>query len=257
MEAYEFGKENEKKIVLIPGNMMSYRQFEKLIPLLEKKYHVIAISTDGYDDKGTIFTTAKASADKLAEYIAEHLGGEIELVFGESFGSATAGMLFHEQKVKARSLIMNGPQYMNIGVFSKILSYIIPRNQYRLISRIKSMDKLPLLLRLYTRGNDDKLKEQFQYAAKDISLATLQNCMSEALDLYNEIDRYEPDPDAKVSVWFGEKEPNMKKSITKLKRAYPNAQIHGFRGLGHGEIISDPELMASEIDRFIEGGAKK
>ena len=28
MEAFEFGKGNSRKIVLLPGNMMSWRQFE-------------------------------------------------------------------------------------------------------------------------------------------------------------------------------------------------------------------------------------
>ena len=58
MEAYEFGTENSRRILLIPGNMMSWRQFEDVIPLLSEKYHVIAISTDGYDGTGkTTFTT--------------------------------------------------------------------------------------------------------------------------------------------------------------------------------------------------------
>lgn len=61
MEVHEFGKENSQKIVLIPGNMMCWRQFEPVIPLLEQKYHIIAISTDGYDGSGkTTFTTAEA-----------------------------------------------------------------------------------------------------------------------------------------------------------------------------------------------------
>ena len=39
MEAYEFGTENSRRILLIPGNMMSWRQFEDVIPLLSEKYH--------------------------------------------------------------------------------------------------------------------------------------------------------------------------------------------------------------------------
>ncbi len=46
MEAYEFGKENPHKIVLIPGNMMCWKQFEPVIPLLAQFYHAIAISTN-------------------------------------------------------------------------------------------------------------------------------------------------------------------------------------------------------------------
>ena len=65
MEAVEFGKENSRKIVLIPGNMMSWRQFAKVIPLLGKDFHVIAVSTDGYDGTGeTAFTTSAESAEK-------------------------------------------------------------------------------------------------------------------------------------------------------------------------------------------------
>ena len=52
MEAHEFGKENSRKIVLIPGNMMCWRQFEDVIPLLSNDFHVIAVSTDGYDGTG-------------------------------------------------------------------------------------------------------------------------------------------------------------------------------------------------------------
>ena len=184
METHEFGKENEKKILLIPGNMMSWRQFENVIPLLEKNYHVIAISTDGYDDKGTVFTTAEAMAEKLEGYIRDNLDSKIDLVFGESFGSATAAVLFHRQNVEVGSLIMSGPQYMNLGIFSKILSYIIPRNQYKLLGKMKNSRKLPILLKLYTRGDDEKLLKQFIFAPENISFETLQNTTDEALRLY-------------------------------------------------------------------------
>ncbi len=256
MIVQEFGKENDPVILLIPGNMMSWRQFEHVIPDLQDDYRVLAVSIDGYDDMGTTFTSAQNSAEKLENYLKENQIDNVALVFGESFGSATAAVLFHRQNVKTDSLIMNGPQYMNAGIFTKLLSWIIPRNQYRLIGKMQSMKKLPLLLKLYTRSNDEKLKEQFKYAAKNISLQTLQNGMSEALNLYERIDDFKPDPDAEVSIWYGEKEPNMKKAIEKLKRAFPNAQIHGFKGFGHGEIMAHPDLMADEIRSFLKKDGK-
>lgn len=39
MEIQEFGKENSRKIILIPGNMMCWKQFEDVIPLLGKDHH--------------------------------------------------------------------------------------------------------------------------------------------------------------------------------------------------------------------------
>ena len=158
MEVHEFGKENSRKIVLIPGNMMCWRQFENVIPLLETEFHVIAVSTDGYDGTNeTTFTTAKASAEKLEAYIREHLNGEIALVFGESFGCATAGMLFHRKKVKAHSMILSGPQYMSLGPLTGVMKAIIPRNQNRLLYHIQTRKKLPWLLKVYTRTDDECL----------------------------------------------------------------------------------------------------
>ena len=131
MDVHEFGRENSRKIVLIPGNMMCWRQFEAVIPLLETHYHVVAISTDGYDGTGeTTFTTAEASAQKLEDYIQRELGGEIDLVFGESFGCATALMLFHRQKVRVHSIILSGAQYMNIGIFNKPFAAYVPRTHF-------------------------------------------------------------------------------------------------------------------------------
>lgn len=252
MIAQEFGKGKHTKILLIPGNMMSWRQFDHLIPLLETDLHVTAISTDGYDER-TTFTTAEASAESVEAYIRDNLDGKIDLVFGESFGSATAGMLFHRQKVKVGSLIMSGPQYMNLGILNGLLKAIIPRNQYRLYSRIRYQKRLPWLLKLYTRADDEKLIRQFGAVPENITLETLQNAMDEALKLYSVIDSFAPDPRAHVAVWYGEKEPNMKKAVQKLKRAWPNAEIHPFQGHGHGEIVAHPDIMAKEIREFVGG----
>jgi len=46
------------------------------------------------------------------------------------------------------------------------------------------------------------------------------------------IDTFAPDPEAKVAIWYGSNEPNMKKAMQKLKRAYPNAQDHPLSGTG-------------------------
>lgn len=116
MDFKEFGRTESPKIVLIPGSMMCWKQFDKVIPLLEKRYRVIAVSTDGFDGTGqTTFTTADASAKKLADYITEHHGGHIQLVFGESFGCATAATLFNSKAVQVDSMILNGAQYMDFG----------------------------------------------------------------------------------------------------------------------------------------------
>ena len=125
MEVQEFGKQNSRKIMLLPGNMMSWRQFEAVIPLLEKQYDLVyGRWPSRYDDDTgkTTITTAEAMAEKLEQYIKEEQDGAIDLVLGESMGGATAGMLFHRQKVKVGAMILSGPQYMNLGMFSWVLT---------------------------------------------------------------------------------------------------------------------------------------
>lgn len=256
MEFREFGEKGRKKILLIPGSMMCWKQFDEVIPFLSKRYHVTAMSTDGFDGTGkTTFTTAERSAEGIAEYIGRELDGNIQLVFGESFGCASAAALFNQKKVKVDSMILNGAQCMDLGVLSGLLARIIPRNQYRFIGKLEKAHrkgKMPFLLKLFTHTDEQNMMAMFRKMPKNISFETLDNCMKEALSMYKGIEGLSADPDAKVSVWYGAKEPNMKKAVRKLKTVYPNAEDHPFPGLGHGEILSQPEYMAREIMSFME-----
>ena len=47
MEIKRFGNPEGKKIMLLHGNLMCWRQFENVIPLLEEEFDVYAVSFDG------------------------------------------------------------------------------------------------------------------------------------------------------------------------------------------------------------------
>jgi len=252
MEAYEFGTENSRRILLIPGNMMSWRQFEDVIPLLSEKYHVIAISTDGYDGTGkTTFTTSRASAASVEEYLKGKMYDRLSLVFGESFGCATAAVMFQNQNIRIDSMILSGAQYMSFGILNGFFKSYVPKNQYRLLGKMKSTTKVPWMLKAFARSDDANMLKMFRAAAENVSLETLQNCTNEALHLYEDIAGFDKRPDAKVAVWHGAKEPNMKKAVTAIREIYPSAEDCSFEGLGHGDIIGEPERMAMEIERFL------
>ena len=254
MEAHEFGKENKEKILLIPGNIMSWRQFEDVIPHLEKKYHVIAISTDGYDGTGeTTFTTAQASALTVENWFTKKGYDHIRLVFGESFGCATATAMFQNQNISIDSMIVSGPQCID-GILNGFFGSYVAKYQYKLLRKMKSTSKVPWLLNVFTHSDEENMLKMFRAAADHVTLETIQNCDKEALRLFRDIDAYEKRPDAKVGIWYGEKEPNMKKALKILKKIYPASEDHPFAGFGHGDIIGHPELMAQEIEIFFSGG---
>lgn len=108
------------------------------------------------------------------------------------------------------------------------------------------------MMKLFTRTSDQSMMAMLEKMPPNITLETLENCTKEGFKLYKDIEEYTPDPTAKVSIWYGAKEPNMKKAVQKLKAVYPNAEDHPFEGLGHGEIIAHPKYMAREIVRFLE-----
>ena len=57
MKYYEWGKQHEKTILLLPGTCCNVKcNFSQVIPLLAEYYHVIGVDYDGFDGKGTEFT---------------------------------------------------------------------------------------------------------------------------------------------------------------------------------------------------------
>ena len=251
VEAVEFGQGNAQSILLIPGNMMSWRQFEQVIPFLADEYHVVAVSLDGFDGSSSTFTTIEDAAIKLAAFIAENLDGHIDLLFGESLGCATAASLFHGQDVQVDALILNGAQYIDFGLLNGLLARSIPKGQFRFMERAQSAEQLPWLMKLFTRTDDEALLGEFDGMAKNVTLETLENATREALRLYKALGDYAPQPGRRVSIWYGAKEPNMRKAVAALTQVWPDAQVHPFEGMGHGEIVAHPQQMADEIKRFL------
>ena len=111
MKIYEFGKKGNPSIMCLPGNFMTHRQFENLVPLLEAEYYVLTVSFDGYDETGeTTYTTGEEQANKLAAYIKENLDGKIDLVYAESLGSIPAAFLTRHKELQIGGIILSGAE---------------------------------------------------------------------------------------------------------------------------------------------------
>ena len=52
MEIKRFGNPTGKKMMLLHGNLMCWRQLEDVIPLLKEEFDVYAVSFDGFDGTG-------------------------------------------------------------------------------------------------------------------------------------------------------------------------------------------------------------
>jgi len=255
MKIYEFGIKGNKTIMCLPGNFMTHRQFENIVPLLEKDYHVLTVSFDGYDETGeTTYTTGKDQADKITEYIKDNLKGKIDLIYAESLGSIPAAFLTQQKDIQIGGVILSGAEYMNYGIFNNIAIDLFAPMTYKLMTKILKSGsvKFPAFLKIKMGITDDVFQPMLKQACQTLTLETTKATFWEAVKLYPEyMSKWSPNPNVHISCWYGEKEMNMKKAIKNLKRAFPNLEVHSFNGLGHGEIMTHPDLLVEELRRFI------
>ena len=256
MKFYEFGNENGSTIMLLPGNMMTHRQFEDIAPLLARNYRVVTVSFDGFDETGTTtYSTAEEQAKKLAAYIKNNLGGRVNLVLSESLGGAPAAYLTREKDIEIENLIIDGASYWNLGIFNPLAKATLYKIPYAIVSGAKKKGQLKMpswLLKSMglTQAEIDAMTHQM---CLDVSAETLKNTFIEGIDLYPRMDNWEPRRDIRIACWYGEKEANMKKAIKSLRKAFPNLEVQCFSGLGHGGLAGNPERFVDAVLKFMEG----
>ena len=68
MRIYEYGLENPEYILLIHPSLVTWDYFENVIPLLEKRYHLLIPALPGYDLKdASQFSSVERIASALAD----------------------------------------------------------------------------------------------------------------------------------------------------------------------------------------------
>lgn len=248
MEIKHFGDPQGKSVLLLHGNLMCWRQFEDLIPLLEKDYSVYAVSFDGFDgSRSTTYTMAQAQADKLEDFLCTELGGHVDMLFAESLGCGPAVLLKSSPKVKIDHMILSGPEYLDFGVLNGLILKVMPPKQYE-TARKKTM---PVWALRFMGQTEQGMQTMMSRIPDNISLESVRATWAAGLYLYRT--DFPVQPEAKAACWYGEKEGHMKKAIQRLRRAYPKLTVRCFKGFGHGDIINHPDLLASELIDFMTG----
>ena len=256
MKIYEFGSKEKQSILCLPGNFMTHRQFENIVPLLDSDYHVITVSFDGYDETGeTTYSTGEEQAEKLRSYIKKELNSRIDLVYAESLGSIPAAFLTRYKDIQLGAVILSGAEYMNYGIFNKLAINLFAPITYKLMTKIihSGEVKFPKFLLIKMGISNETFQPMLKQACQNLTLETTKATFWEAVKLYPAyMSTWEPNPNVRIACWYGEKEMNMKKAIKHLQRAFPNLEVRPFKGLGHGEIMTQVPLLVQELKAFLE-----
>ena len=224
--------------MLLHGNLMCWRQFEDIIPLLEKDFMAYAVSFDRFDGTGTTnLYNGAGQADKLAEYVCAECGWRLDMLFAESLGCGPAVFLKSSPKVQVDHMILSGPEYLDFGIMNKPLLKIMPQKQYK-TAHEKSM---PAWVLKFMGQTERGMQTMMSRIPDNISLESVRATWEAGLYLYRS--DFPVQPDANVACWYGEKEGHMKKAVQRLKKAYPKFTVCCFNGFRHGDIINPPELL--------------
>ena len=101
MKFEEFGLENEKTLLLLPGTACTWQvNFGTVKEELEKKYHLICVNYDGFDgDKSVTFPGMISVTKKIERYIQKYHDGRVDGAYGSSLGGSFVGLLIQRERI--------------------------------------------------------------------------------------------------------------------------------------------------------------
>ena len=122
MNIHEFGKENKETLLLIHPSIVKWDYFDYVVPLLEKKYHLLIPALPGYDSEDdSDFTSVEQIAMDLNDWLKAKCCTELFAVYGCSMGGSIALMVALGQRIPIRHCIMDG------GITPYQLPWIVTR----------------------------------------------------------------------------------------------------------------------------------
>jgi hypothetical protein len=97
----EFGIQNEKTLMLLPGTACTWQiNFCRVKEELEKHYHLICVNYDGFDgDSSVPFPDMITVTEKIEKYIMENHNGRVDGAYGSSLGGSFVGLLIQRKNI--------------------------------------------------------------------------------------------------------------------------------------------------------------
>ncbi len=252
MKIHEFGKENNKHIILIHPSLVMWDYFVPIIPLLEKDYHLIIPALPGYNEESQEdFTSVEEIANELADWLNVHGYHAIDCLYGCSMGGAVVARMLADHKIIIHAAVIDGG----------ITPYQLPRIVTRLIAMrdfaMVSMGKIGgirLLVKVFS--GDDFSRNDIQYMAnifKLISYKTIWRTF-ESCNNYSMPERIETNC-KRIQYWFGDKEQKERKwDIRYIRKSLPHTKFIRMHNLDHAcMVLQRPEKTAKRLRDLCQG----
>lgn len=247
MIIYEFGKGNQKTIVLIHPSMVMWDYFEYVIPLMKDKYHLIIPALPGYDTKQRgDFTSIEQIVAKLEDWLKANEYAKIECIYGCSMGGSIVTKILANGKIKVNHAVVDG------GITPYQLPWVITRfiavKDFLMISMGK-IGGLKILEKAF--ATDEYSKEDLQYVAKVMKMVsyktiwrTFDSCNNYSMPSSIDIDCNS------IEYWYTDKEEKKRRlDIKYFKENIPQTTFRQFKNVGHAGLATlHPQMFVDGIE---------
>ena len=115
MKYFEFGQEHPELMVMLHGGGVCYRGALPVAEEMAKIYHVVLVAYDGFnpDEPETEFKSVPDEARRLGDYIVEHYGGKIDILYGVSYGTFILMDVLADDRLTITTTIADGMPTMD------------------------------------------------------------------------------------------------------------------------------------------------
>jgi hypothetical protein len=173
MQFEEFGKQEGKTLLLLPGTACTWQlNFKNVVDELAGKYHIIAVNYDGFEgDPHVLFTDMSTVTEKIEGYILEKHGGRVDGAYGSSLGGSFVGLLVQRKRIHvAHAFIGSSDLDQGSPLVARIMTAIIGRMIGNAGKSEKSREKLKnLLTKAFGAGYADETEGFMDQFANSIA----------------------------------------------------------------------------------------
>lgn len=252
MKFYAFGNRENPVILLLPGTCCHWkRNFEPVIPMLERNFCVVCASYDGFDEtEDTVFPDMLNETAKIEAYIKDNFDGHICAAYGCSMGGSFVGLLVQRKHVRIDHAILGSSDLdQETGFSARFKAWLIAK----ILHGFFQSGKLPGFMRkrLEKKAPEDqaymeKMLAMFGVGSRDMSFVKRESIRNQFyFDLITPLDDGISVPGTQVHIFYAVK---MGEAYEKRYRQHfqnPDIRRHD---LQHEELLTQsPEKWVEEI----------
>lgn len=261
MNVYEFGTENQRKLLFFQGSCTCWKDYLPSIELLVQQFHVIVPAMEGHDPTvKTNFVSVEKTVSDTTQYLLEHGHTSLYAVYGLSMGGSMVLRLLAEQRIPVKKAILDGAitPYEFLHWFTRLILL----RDYLMIQFLRSNI---FIFRLFfdpkrwaaeCSDTEADYKAMFDFL-KGLSRKTIWHVFDSANNYDMPIPM--PEPSTEIRYWYGSLErKSRKRDIRWMQKYVAGVQMREFPDMEHGELVLvHPDRFYETVIEFLNYNEKE